>query len=43
MNSMFYDCPKLKHLPDLSKWNIKNIINRNEILIIYDNIDKTQK
>ena len=29
MNCMFYDCSSLNNLPDISKWDTKNVIYMN--------------
>ena len=31
MNSMFRQCSSLLNLPDISKWNIENVIDISEI------------
>ena len=31
ISSLFYECSKLKELPDISKWNISNVNNISSI------------
>ena len=41
MSSMFYGCNKLISLPDISKWDTKNIINKNDIFKDCDKLSQS--
>ena len=35
MRGIFYRCPSLSSLPDISNWNVNNVINMSDMLREY--------